>query len=427
VAWQVRAIGQSIVEFVREASITSNADPELQLRSQCDGHLWTSAVAALLLGPRSHGALLELYNEWLHRMVLLRDALLCFENYKDVPLVFLPGPQSGLRSFENDRKLFLLECLSGNIAHSAIVDLAKSFTAPGLPRGGYGLQYSQGVILPAFLSGSQSLHLLRYHPARIEDTNINLLFDYQYPVYKSLRHEIPGSQGDIAPGVWPPPSLMSLEPRVSRSKIGIDAGCDASRRTLSLELVLDSNTTVTVDLGQITRGQRHAYRVDSRSLSDEDGGTTTEPSDAAETRKDFALPKSSFELDEKSKTHVDNSGPTLTPPSSPDVSPSSTPRSSVLGWKHVPNTRIHRTADILKQPGLLASSENGQIHIFPASDPLISLALLGKLYPENVILADEADRNPEAVGRTGKGYGARLLLWQESKRTTVDSSVHVET
>jgi hypothetical protein len=392
------------VSFVHEASNNNNADANLHLRSQCEGHLWTPGVAALLLGPRSHGALLELYNEWLHRMILLRDALLCFENYQDVPLVIRPTSIPGLRSFEHDRKLFLLECLSGNIAHSAIVDLAKSFTAPGLPRGGYGLQYSQGVILPAFLSGSPYLHLLRYHPARIEDATTDLLFDYQYPLYRSLRYEISESQGDVPPGVWPPPSLMSLEPQVSKSQIDIDAGSDASRRILKLELVLDTDTNVTVDLGQITRGRRYAYRTRSKQVEEEDQDGPKVATEAPNTQA-------------SSNIQTKDLGTTLTPPPSADSTPASAVTPSPCLWNHLGNARIHRTAEILKQPGLLASSQNGQIHIFPASDPLVSLALLGKLYPENVILADETDKGPEAVVQTGKGFGARLLLWQEGRST----------
>jgi hypothetical protein len=49
------------------------------------------------------------------------------------------------------------------------------------------------------------------------------------------------------------------------------------------------------------------------------------------------------------------------------------------------------------------------IHLLPTGDdPLLTLALLGKLYPGNVVLAGTA--NWGAVLAAGKGYGARFVL-----------------
>ena len=41
-------------------------------------------------------------------------------------------------------------------------------------------------------------------------------------------------------------------------------------------------------------------------------------------------------------------------------------------------------------------------------DPLLTLALLGKIYPENVVIAGNAPW--DAVLAAGKGYGAKFVL-----------------
>ncbi|WP_144406981.1 hypothetical protein [Paenibacillus sp. IHBB 10380] len=48
---------------------------DLALRSRCDQHLWTPQVAKTLIGPAGGPALIQLFNEYLHQFVLLRDPL----------------------------------------------------------------------------------------------------------------------------------------------------------------------------------------------------------------------------------------------------------------------------------------------------------------------------------------------------------------
>ncbi|OCL05440.1 hypothetical protein AOQ84DRAFT_413575 [Glonium stellatum] len=357
IAWQAYQIGKSLVRYVREVINADEADPDLKIYSQCDGHLWTPATASLLLGSRSSGDLMHLYNEWLHRMVLLRDALLPFENYEEVPLLIASSNSRGLRDFEEPRKVFLLECLTGIISQSAIVNVAKAFTGASLPQGGYGLQYSQGLVLPAFLSGSPSLHLLRYHPVRLDDSRTDLLFDYEHPIYyRAPRNEISQPEQRIPPGAWPPPSLMTLNPQVTKSSIGVNIGSDPSRRILQLQLDINTGISVSVDLGQIARGRRYAYQA------------------CKNPKKGFA------------------------------------------------SALLHATARTLAQPGLVTSTKkkgDNQVHVFPAKDPLVGLALLGKLYPENVILLDE-DEAPESAEKTGKGFGARFVVLQAASSQRIN-------
>lgn len=59
------------------------------------------------------------------------------------------------------------------------------------------------------------------------------------------------------------------------------------------------------------------------------------------------------------------------------------------------------------------------MHIIPSSDPVISLALLGKLYPENVILLSE-NESPEDAEKVGKGFGARFVILERASSHTVN-------
>jgi hypothetical protein len=387
IAWQAHRIGKSLVKYVREVSNAQDADANYNLYSQCEGHLWTPEVAALLMGPRSNSQLMALYNEWLHRMILLRDALLPFENYAEVPFVIPYSSRRGIRDFEQARKVFLLHCLAGTVPQNAIIDLAKVFTAPTLPAGGYGLQYSQGLILPAFLSGSNFLHLVRHHPARLDDSKLDLLFDYEHPVYSAARTEICEPEHQVPPGAWPPPSLMALDPHVRKSSIGVDIGKDASRRLLKLELDIDAGVSISVDLGQIARGRRYAYRASPNVRIS--NGIVEDPRDS---NSDSSFPESTIQT------------PSPSPPPSRK--------------RQLSNTLLHRTVTALSHPGLVSCSKTGETHVFPASDPLIGMALLGKLYPENVILLDD-DGTPEDAESTGKGFGARFVVLQKGKRRKV--------
>jgi hypothetical protein len=345
-------------------------------------------------------------------MILLRDALLPFENFEEVPFVISNSNVKGLREFEESRKVFLLECLTGTISHSAIVDVAKVFTTGSseLPSGGYGLQYGQGLVLPAFLSGSSSIHLLRYHGARLDDSQENLLFDYEHPVYyRAPRHELAEHEAQVPPGVWPPPSLMALNPRVQKSSIGVNAGSDASRRILQLQLQIDTGISVSVDIGQISRGYRYAYRA------------------ARETKEHFST---------KNVPKSEQTDQPTTPPRTPDSESRQTESLPTPPLDACDNpskgfsssTILHASAHALAQNGLVTAAklQKGQrpqrnpVHVFPAKDPLIGLALLGKLYPENVILLDEDD-DPERAEKVGKGFGARFVVLQAGRSTRVDS------
>ncbi|KAL4783846.1 hypothetical protein BJX76DRAFT_348296 [Aspergillus varians] len=371
---QAHRISKTIVAYARDAPF-HEAAPRLRIRSPCEGHLWTPAVASLLTGRRGNAQLLELYNEWLHRMILLRDSLLPFENFAEVPIVIPHTSTRGIRDFEEARKLFLVQCMTGAVQHQAIVDIAKVFTSRTLPRGGYGFQYAHGLVLPAFLSGSSSIHLLRYHPAKLDDSSADLLLDYEHREYVNAPQTVLRSDSEedtTSVTKWNLSSLLPFDScALQSSAIAIDnSSNDPRRRIVRLRLTLESGICIAVDLGQITRGRRYAYELQHYS-----NGTSI-------------------------NGHGKTNGAT-------------TPKSNGVEVKSLPRTLIHKVADILSQPGLVisprASHDDSAIHVIPVADPIIKMALLGKLYPENVILVRDQE-SIEAVTKTGKGFSERFVI-----------------
>jgi hypothetical protein len=417
IAGQAQIIGKALVQHARAAFSLEKADGNFRIRSPCEGHLWTSAVVSLLMGSRSNRYLMELYNEWLHQMVLLRDLLLPFENYDEVPLLITTNARRGLREAEEPRKRFLLQCLAGATPYLAIVNLAKTFTAPDLLSGGYGFQYSQGLVLPAFLSGSSSCYLLRYHPARLEDTSSNLLFDYEHQdYYTAPQNNISEPETVVAPGAWPPPSLFALKPPNTKCSLEVNVGSDSTRRILKLQVDIDSGTLVSVDIGQISRGRRYVYHVKPSmrpptSSHNGPNGTTSNGENKSSS--------------EKYQTNGSALKSQLTRKSS--ELPESRPKSALN--KHV---FLHEASNILSQPGLVtslshkpgsdtAANDVNAIHIIPAKNLAIGLALLGKLYPENVVLLNE-NQVPEAANIVGKNFTARFVIMNfENHRPTLSN------
>ena len=131
---QANRVASTIVKHVKKSVKAAPKSLDFRIRSPCEGHLWTHSVAALLFGPRSDSQLMELYNEWLHRMVLLRDSLIPFENFEEVPLVIPPGSTRGIRDLEEPRRAFLVHCLTGNIQQITAVVQETAAGASGTSR-----------------------------------------------------------------------------------------------------------------------------------------------------------------------------------------------------------------------------------------------------------------------------------------------------
>ncbi|KAJ5593831.1 uncharacterized protein N7459_000039 [Penicillium hispanicum] len=359
---QAIRIGKSLVQWARE-SHSESFDPEMYLRSPCEGHLLIPSNVDLMFGDRSEPHLMQLFNEYMHQMVLLRDALLPFQNYEDV-IIPIGGKARGIRHLEPARNQFLAEILTKHTTQRSVVTYAKALLAPGLLHstvGGYGFQYAHGTVLPAFLSGGPTpLHLLQYIPAKLDPNATDTLFDYQFQDYYSApRGEIPaGTQSAVSDlRGFPEPKSAAAQ----SASIGVvnDEIVGPARR-LELRLELDDGKCAAVDLGQIARGHRYSYLAQELAVNRD--GTA---------RQDSALFK-------------------------PAV--------------------VHDAIGILESTdaGLLGAKEGG-FHIIPTKDSLVALALLGKLYPENVILLPRDEELGQAE-QAGKGFEPKFVVWGGARR-----------
>ncbi|GLP64924.1 hypothetical protein TUSST3_15440 [Streptomyces sp. TUS-ST3] len=321
---QAETIGRELVSWATEAlerlltdRIPLPAGP-LVVRSHCYGHLLTPAAADLLLGRRGGPVSMQLYNEWLHQMVLLRDALLPFTNWQEVPLLATP---TGLRHIEPARDAFLTELLVRQIRHSSVVDFARHVITGTSGPAGYGFDASGGTVLPAVLDQppvTAPRYLLTRRPDPAADDPVTYVAETRdyYAAPRTLVEHLP-------------PATAAPGPLTART---VTEPASEGTRTARIEVTHDS-TTAHVDLGQALRGHRFARRG---------GQAAGDASPAAEVW--------------------------------------STLRAPGLVWT---------------QGGDVTLDATGQ-------DDLVVLALLGRLYPENVTLRPADDRaRPTTAGARG--------------------------
>lgn len=326
---QAEAIGREIASWATASLDRLLGEPmplpagPLVVRSHCYGHLLTPPAAGLLMGHRGGPVTMQLYNEWLHQVVLLRDALLPFTNWQDVPLLVTPA---GLRHTEAARDRFLTELLVRRIRHTSIVDFACHVVTGGSGPEGYGFDHDGGTVLPAVVDGrplTAPRHLLTWRPRPGTEgtaTYVAEVEDY-YAAPRTLVEDLPATAG----------TPERLTGRIV-SGLAVDG-----TRTARIEVAHDG-TTARADLGQALRGHRFAHREEPTE------GTPPPPAaDAARTAGVRAV--------------LDAPG---------------------LVWT---------------QDGEVAVDATGQ-------DDLAVLALLGRLYPENVVLRPAG---PTAVSSGGPG------------------------
>lgn len=353
---QANRIGKSLVQWARGSS-SKSFNPDMSLRSPCEGHLLTPSNVDLMFGDRAAPHLMQLFNEYMHQMVLLRDALLPFQNYQDV-LIPVDRQARGIRHLEPARSKFLAEVLTKHATQQGIIAYAKAVLAPGLlsnAGAGYGFQYAHGTVLPAFLAGGPTpLHLLQYLPAKIDESATEFSFDYKYQDYYSAP------RGEISTGTSTPSSHLQIYPETrainveSASISNSNDSRTSSSRYLELRLELDNGKCTSVDLGQIARGHRYSYPIQNAS--------------------------------DKEIT------------------------------KFTPGYIVHDPLSILQSEnsGLLTAQEGG-VHVILVKDPVIALALLGKLYPENVVVLPGNETLYKAES-AGKGFEPKFVIWGGSKR-----------
>jgi hypothetical protein len=300
---------------------------------------------------------MQLLNEYMHQMVVLRDVLLPFQNFDAVPIP-VDGKARGIRHLEAARERFITDVFTRRVTQSSIMALARAVLAPGLPitkTGGYGFQYAHGLILPAVLAGGAiPYHLLRYVPSKIDPSTPEMLFDYQFSdYYEAPRVEIPA--GQITHSTEYPTDLPTKTVQVQTAGVQLRPPTSTSSsfvRGLELRLQFSNGESAAVDVGQIAKGLRYSYEAEKET-------------------------------------------------------PEATSKRPVI---------VHSASDILIQPGLgLTTAKNGGIHVIPIDDPTIALALLGKLYPENVVLLPE-DEGLEQTENAGKGFEPKFVIWGGFKR-----------
>ncbi|MFJ4685356.1 hypothetical protein [Streptomyces sp. NPDC088789] len=266
---QAEAIGRELASWATAAlkrlldrRIPLPAGP-LVVRSHCYGHLLTPAAADLLLGRRGGPVAMQLYNEWLHQVVLLRDALLPFTDWQDVPLHITP---TGLRHTEAARDAFLTELLVRRIRHTSIVDFAHQALTGTSGRSGYGFDAPGGTALPAVLDRpplTAPRHLLTWRPdptVTEAATYVPELEDY-YAAPRTLVQDLPPT---TSPG-----------PLTART---VPGPVTEGTRTAHIEVTRNGATTTQVDLGQALRGHRFARHQPPAA----EGTRTLDPSDSAD-------------------------------------------------------------------------------------------------------------------------------------------------
>lgn len=232
-ARNARAIGAGLVEIA--LANTTRGHGNVVLRSRCEGHVWTPEVAALLTSVSDAADVMQLYNEWLHQVVLLRDALVPFANWREVPVRV---DEHGLRRFTDARSTVQALVLTRNPTYSAIVDWAARAVTGDSVTDAYGFRTAVSTVLPDAVFGG-SHRLLRW-----DSGSVHAVADGP-PVTFVAEHE----DYLCVPRTPPGDGAVVTEIELREKRVSSDTSM----------LVLTSGG-IDVDLGQALRGLRYAYR-----------------------------------------------------------------------------------------------------------------------------------------------------------------------
>lgn len=258
---QAVKIGKKLIEYVRNVTDVTY-DPGYVVRSPCEGHLLKPHVSYLMFGPRSLRHLMQIYNEYLHQMVLLRDALLPFDNFEDViiPITAEPGRKRGMRHTEDARSVFLAEMMTKQVTQRSTIKAAQFLLAPNLSSvNSIGFQYKYGTVVPSFIAGGRSGRLLRYMPAVVDDSGEEVVFHNELlDYYTAPRTNVPTTEKQS-------PANATEGLRAVLLPLG-----NKDEKRLAITLEYPDGTQSKVDLGQSARGYRYAYFVKGK------GSTTAE-------------------------------------------------------------------------------------------------------------------------------------------------------
>ena len=332
-------VGKKLIEYAFDVG-EQPFDSAYMVRSPCEGHLLKPHIAQLMFGPRSLPYSMQIYNEYLHQMVLLRDALLPFENFEDViiPIEDVPGRKRGIRHMEEQRGLFLTQLMTKSITQASVMKYAQSLLAPKLPTENvYGFQTKHGVVLPSFLAGGNALRLLHFFPAVIEETMEEVVFQSETSDYY-LAEKI-----DIDTQQHLKAAALKDVPKISHAALECLPGDSPSARQLKLTIKDAKSSLTSVDLGQTVKGRRYAHATQNMQSAQNS------------TEKSQVTTYSAWDVLTKS------------------------------------------------EPGLITAAKG--THLIQARNNVELLALLGRLYPENVVVLKPGQTVDQAlstgIGRVG--------------------------
>lgn len=334
---QASTISEHLVSWV-VAELAGGAGEHGQpapTRSRCDGHPWTPAVQRLLMGARGGPEAMQGFNEFLHQMVLLRDALVPFTNWQEVPVLVGAGDGTGLRHLDDAREAFSVELLVRQVRATAVVDLARRVVeGQGGPQG-YGFASPHGTVLPAVVGADPleaSSRLLTWHAPGA----------FALPRPDGTSTAVPALDDYYAATRTPAEELTS--PRNATVDRAVAPAGGESSALVPTPATQPGTFTVglrpaagaAVDLGQAVRGHRYAYRAATGDHAPDDDGVPVLDAGA-----------------------------------------------------------------VLAAPGLVWATA-GTWAVSAGHDPALVLALLGKLYPESVVLVPGGSWGAlDGVGKDG--------------------------
>ncbi|KAF2854607.1 hypothetical protein T440DRAFT_551692 [Plenodomus tracheiphilus IPT5] len=340
-AAQAVKIGKKLIEYVKDVSDVQY-DPGYVVRSPCEGHMLKPHVSYLMFGPRSLRHLMQIYNEYLHQMVLLRDALLPFENFEEVviPITAEPNRKRGLRYTEEIRQSFLAELMTKQVTQRSTIRTAQFLLAPNLStENAIGFQYQYGLVLPAFIAGGNSGRLLRYVPAVLDGNRREVVFHNELLDYYTAPRVYVSKEDE---------EVLKDSEKVLQASLVPEGSGDSTVLTLTVDF--SDSTQAKIDLGQAARGYRYAEFVGNKKSTI--SGVTT---------KDVQV--------------------------------------------HIARSLLVKSGEELVMP------TNG-IHLVRANGVVELYALLGKLYPDNIVVVEEGQSIDTALaaGKEGLPDAGRFVI-----------------
>jgi hypothetical protein len=223
----------------------------------------------------------------------------------------------------------------------------------------YGFQYKHGLILPDAVIGGSSLRLFRYIPVVLDETVTDVKLAYELEDYYSAPLlDIRPAKHSVEKGDPIGIAIDAQQHAVKDCSLSLSSATpDLGSRRLQLHIIHKNRTSSSTDVGQIARGWRYSYKV---SPAEEESV-----------------------IDQFSST-----------------------------------ASLHTAVDVLSQSGQggLVTAKEGGIHVIQASSQIEILALLGQIYPDNIIMLEKGAslKDVEEAGQSMPGEPRFVLQLLDS-------------